>query len=167
MDMDGAEGEATPGLIEFARWETVVERDELTLTGLTYVCADTVTYPEAELAVSDLKYDPSYALQARFLSRQKQAIVNVTARNVRAFRVLDEGGLVDIWTAARQEGGISHSTFRVRGHGWQTESELEWLMEDAPGGYSYLIATPWQCLELVCRNPPEIEIAPAIIRLPH
>jgi hypothetical protein len=145
----------------------VIENDDLTLAGLNYFSTDTVTFPDVELALPGSTEDPGYALMAMFFSRQKQAVARILFRELRAFRILDEGGLVDLWHASQKIGRPGKTTFKVRGHGWQTESELEWLMGAPPDQYSYVVATNWQCLEVVCFEPPYIELEAAVVRKPQ
>jgi len=156
----------TPGFIEFARWATEVENDDLTFAGISYFATDHVLFPDLELALPGAPQNPEFDLVATFFSREKQAIVRVLGQNVGAFRVLDEGGLVDLWVASKERPRPGRTTFRVRGHGWQQESELEWVMGAPPDGYSYMVATRWQCLEMICYDPPHITIEAASVRRP-
>ena len=44
--------------------------------------------------------------------------------DVEAFRMLDEGGLMQLWAASAEQPRPNPTTFRVRGHRWTQESEI-------------------------------------------
>ena len=150
--------------IEFAPWSTLVENDDLHLVSLRYGHApqrvDFVSEGfSLELPVS--KDNKVGALEAVFLSREKRAAVVFSFDDVSAFRVLDEHGLVDMWEASGKTARPAHTTFKVKGHKWQEESFLSWFMRDCE--YSFMVATGWDCLEVVAGTEPTVELLAAAV----
>lgn len=124
--------------VQFARWRTAVENDDLSLVSMNLSDGRTLT--------------------AIFKSEQRGAKVAFTFHDARAFRVLDEGGLLELWEASSKNPRPAQSTFRVRGHMWQSESPLAWIHGTAEPYFSYMIATDWDCLEVVSFDPPDIRL---------
>jgi len=147
------------GGVQFASWDTPVANDDLTLVSLRYgLSPSRVEYRDFALALTDEGPHP-HELEAVFLSREKLTAVVFGFNDVRAFRVLDEAGLVELWSASAQTPRPSNSTFMVRGHGWQKESDLLWFHGE--NQYSFMVATNWQCLEVVTSTQPTIEFRKA------
>lgn len=141
--------------IEFAEWRTPIENDELQLLDVVYKDGGAAM----EFFQRDFGVDipPSRTMDmdlvARFFSADQKAIFRVSCSPI-AHRVLDEHGLVELWSATAEQGGRpAMATFRVRNHGWTQESHLSFF-HGAQDGYSYMIATGWDCLELVSAQPP-------------
>lgn len=71
-----------------------------------------------------------------------------------AFRVLDEHGLQELWEKTSEFGGRpGASTFRVRNHSWTKESPITFLASE---GWSYVVATDFDCIEIVSAEAPLI-----------
>lgn len=150
--------------VEFAPWRTEVEGDELTFVSVCHGGSALVTYPQEGFGLRvDTDSDETFALEARFLSKEKRALVTFGFAYVSAFRVLDEHGLGELWEAARKDRTGTLSTFRVRGHKWQYESELSWLTLGDEHDYSFLVSTGFQCLEVVAPKEPLIQLKPATV----
>lgn len=128
----------TAGGVQFSAWSTDVENDDLRLLSLS---------------LSEKR-----VLTAMFFSREKDRRVRFTFVDARAFRVLDEGGLVELWTASKTSSRPAETTFRVRGHSWQAESPLAWVHGSDDTGFSYFVATDWDCLEVVVAEQPTVEL---------
>jgi hypothetical protein len=128
----------TAGGVEFAAWATGVENDDLRLISLSLTTERTLTVV--------------------FFSSDKDRNVRFTFQDARAFRVVDEGGLLELWAASNSTPRPAQTTFLVRGHAWQAESPLAWFHGSDDTGYSYLVATDWDCLEVVVSEPPAIEV---------
>lgn len=74
---------------------------------------------------------------------------------VSAFRVLDEHGLTQLWEKTAELGGRpGQTTFKVRNHLWTEESLISFL--GAQDGWSFVIASDWDCVEIVALTPPTI-----------
>ena len=140
MTEDAKVLDLTANGVEFAPWPTVVENDQLALVAI---------------ALSEDRI-----LTAVFSSKEKQANVEFTFDQVDAFRVLDENGLLELWAVSRERTRPAQTTFRVRGHMWQKESPLAWIHGAEEPYYSYMVATGWDCLEVISINPPHINVGP-------
>jgi hypothetical protein len=144
--------------IEFARWETPIENDELHLIDLSYGGGDWSTELVAErlfLEIPASERVPLTGLNATFLSVPQRALFRVSSAESYTFRVLDEHGLTELWSARNLQGKEAKATFRVRNHGWNRESELSFAMQDAD--FSFVVSTSWACLEIVSRTSPSVE----------
>lgn len=124
--------------VQFAEWTTGFENDTLSLVSL---------------GLSEER-----VLSAVFFSHEKNQQVRFTFIDARAFRILDEGCLLELWAASKKKPRPAQSTFRVRGHAWQAESPLAWFHGSDQSGFSYLVATDWDCLEVIVYDPPTIEM---------
>ena len=150
--------------IEFAPWSTLVENDDLHLVSLRFDRATQRIDFVSEgfgLELPGRNDKKVGALEAVFLSREKRAAVVFSFDDVSAFRVLDEHGLVDMWEASGRTARPAHTTFKVKGHKWQEESFLSWFMRDCE--YSFVVATEWDCLEVVAGAEPNVELRAATV----
>lgn len=164
MDDTSDRLESMPGAIQFEAWPTPVENDQLHLVSLRYgSAAKEVHIVEDGIALRLPEYDALETddLEATFLSREKRAVVVFTFSNVSAFRVLDEHGLTELWQASSTQPRPAKTTFRVTGHKWQEESFLSWVMASCE--FSFMIATDWECLEVVSNFEPTIELRSAVV----
>lgn len=94
-------------------------------------------------------------LVARIYVYEPEKVYRVTFDRISAVRLLDEGGLLEIWAKTEELGGRpGQTTFLVRNHAWTEESVLSFLATD---GWSFIIASDNECLEVVSANPPRIE----------
>ena len=97
----------------------------------------------------------TYDLVATLFAPDDEQIYRIHYAGVQGFRVLDEGGLLELWEASATQGRPASTTFRVRGHGWSRESPLTFCFpEDC---WSWMLATDWDCLEVVCSVEPFVE----------
>ena len=102
--------------------------------------------PSREVAESELRI--------RALALDDGSLYSVRFARVTAFRLLDEGGLLELWTATEALGGRpARTTFRARGHSWSRESPIPF---EHAGGWSYVLATDNECVEVLS------DVAPAI-----
>ena len=124
--------------VQFAEWATGVDNDNLSLVSLGLT--------------------QERVLSAVFFSSEKNREVRFTFFDARAFRVVDEGGLLELWAASKETPRPAESTFRVRGHAWQAESPLAWIHGSDQSGFSYIVATDWDCLEVIVQDPPTVEM---------
>lgn len=151
------------GTVEFAPWPTEVQNDNLAFVGIRYGGYAQVNHRDDEQGI-ELTLDyarQDCCLEATFISREKKTGVVFSFDGVSAFRVLDEHGLTELWVASAREARPASTTFKVKGHGWQRESELSWIM----GGceFSYMIATSCDCLEVITDREPTISYVPAVV----
>jgi hypothetical protein len=93
-------------------------------------------------------------LVARIRARDANTTYRVAFRTIAAVRLLDEGGLLEFWQKTADLGGRpGRTTFRVRNHAWTRESVLSFLVSD---GWSFVIASDTECLEVVSVSVPTI-----------
>ena len=146
--------------VEFDAWETPFKDGELTILDVRYDNGELDNeYPAEKIGFRlPKKYDlDDSILVVRLFFREEKSVYSLYFENVGAFRVLDEDGLCEIWQATAQQGGRpAHSTFKVRNHLWSKESPLSFF-SSAADDWSYLIATDWACVEVICKEPPEIQ----------
>lgn len=120
--------------VAFGRWETPFENARIELMA--------VAYGEDQSLAFDIRVPDS------------GATYRVRFEKVSAFRVLDESGLTEIWDRTGTGGGRPGSaTFRVRNHRWTRESPLVFLASD---GWSHVVASDDDCIEIVAGTEPEI-----------
>ncbi|MGQ3278712.1 MAG: hypothetical protein ACT6WE_19475, partial [Shinella sp.] len=93
-------------------------------------------------------------LVARIYSYDANKIYRVAFPWVSAMRLLDEGGLLEFWGKTKELGSRpGQTTFRVRNHAWTRESLLSFLVTD---GWSFVVASDNECLEVLSVAPPTI-----------
>jgi hypothetical protein len=164
MSDDNAKYDLILQRIEFSPWPTEVENDTLTLVGLKYGGFSRVDYVQEGYSLElQLDYgDIEDGLEVTFISQEKKAGVSFYFEKVSAFRVLDEHGLVDLWNASANSPRPAQTTFKVKGHRWQEESELSWVMPNCE--YSYMVATGFDCVEVVADCEPTVKLLTALVR---
>ena len=122
--------------IEFASWPTIIAHDHVEILSTAY---DAI---EGRLEV--------------VMERDDQRII-ATFIEVVAFRLLDEGGLTELWAAEDNQPRPAFATFRVRGHGWSRESPIPFI-HGTDHGWSFVIATITDCVEVLTRSEPRVEL---------
>lgn len=121
--------------VEFAPWSTVIADDRV--------------------ALLDVRFD-AVERQLEALLEGEAGRILVRFVEVGGFRVLDETGLTQLWAASEAAPRPGHTTFRVRGHRWTAESEITFHLGTS-NGWSYMIATDDDCLEVLTRVEPVVE----------
>jgi hypothetical protein len=146
--------------ITFAAWPTIVENDDLALGRLHLdLGSPLLTFASGKsLGLPHGGSISRYVLEATFISVEKEAVIRVASNDVVAFRVLDENGLVDLWSASQAMQRSGRATFRATGHKWTDESFLVFLDGGERPRFSYFVATKDLCLELVCVDEPVVEV---------
>jgi hypothetical protein len=158
------------GKIEFRRWETPFENEG------KFLDIAEVAFGPAELP--NWVWDPPPSLLKRprdgtlvaLIDLQKRqgfappVVYKVVFEEAKSFRVVEEDGLLDVWVAMRDMGGLPFgppdqppATFCVRNDNWSRESVLSFFHE-TDDGWSYVIATDDRCLEVLARYPPDITL---------
>lgn len=96
-------------------------------------------------------------LVARVHDRDADRVYRLVFPSIAAMRLVDEGGLLELWRMTATLGGRpGRTTFRVRNHAWTDESVLAFVGTD---GWSFVIATEDMCLEVVTATAPTITAA--------
>lgn len=133
-------------IVELASWDTPFKGKDLEILSVSYGVFDHL----------NLNLNESPELLVRVQCLVTKNIYQVHFDNVGAFRVLDEHGLQEIISFPFHKG--IKSTFpalKVRKHGWSTESPLSFFM-GTDEGWSYMIMTGWDCVEVLTRDEPVI-----------
>lgn len=153
--------------LEFSPWPTEVENDNLWLGRLGFdVGAPLVTFMRDQTSYSLPSSDQGHelTLEADFVSIDKSAVIRFVFQNVIAFRVLEENGLLELWSASDVNPRPASTTFRARGHKWSEESILIFMAGGSELRFSYFVATDMHCLEVVCSEDPTVtNIGPALV----
>lgn len=130
---------AEPGDIVFGPWATPFADAAVDILGVAYAPSPGGDGPDLTARVRDLG---------------SGRVWRVVFPTIAAMRLLDEGGLVEVWQRTAEIGGRpGRTTFRVRNHGWTRESPVTFLASD---GWSFVIASDDLCLEVVSATPPLI-----------
>jgi len=80
-----------------------------------------------------------------------ESVFEIIFDDVGAYRLLDEHGLTELW----ESGKVKSNCFKVKEHGWSQESPLSFFMH-SKDGWSYLISTEDECVEVVSTSEPQI-----------
>ena len=157
------------GTIEFSRWETPFENDG------KFVDIGEIVHGPEELPnwvwdpPPSLLKNPAEASLIALVDVQKRqgfappVVYKVVFEGVRSFRVVDESALQEFWGAMGDKGLLlgtplrPPATFRVRNHVWSRDAVFS-FMRETDDGWSYVIATDNQCLEVLALEPPDITL---------
>lgn len=130
--------------IEFLEWDTPFKNTRNGILEATYVGSNSS------------ETDKNWDLKIRIHDYDNDKNYSIFFDNISGFRILDEHGLVDLWTVGSNR--PAQSTFKVRNHSWHKESPATFFFGSHPDGeYSFVISTDWDCAEVVCKNTPRIE----------
>ena len=156
--------------VEFSDWETPFQNDEISILGVQYLGGglDMKDYRAGFGFAAEDRWDMAgYELIVHLCSWRRDEpwsasstakIYALSFKWIGGFRVLDEVGLLELWEATAKSGGRpAHSTFRVRNHLWSRESPVPFLAV-ASDGWSFVVASGWDCIEVIARMEPEITL---------
>ena len=148
--------------MEVREWKTPFSKGDLHIVDLSWNGGHlSVDYAEGnryELVGS--KRHSIYSLIISLFHVETESIYDLKFRNVGVFRLLDESGLLELW----KENEVSLNSLLIKGHAWSKESPLTFLM-GYEEGWSHLVATQDDCVEIVSDEHPEIELVEKINRL--
>lgn len=146
------------GAFEFSAWQTPFENSSVLVLDVAF--SRPRLWPEGREPTATqplLEALQSAELVIRVYVHGEASIYRLSFDSVSAFRVLDEHGLMQLWHKTDELGGRpGQATFRVRNHLWSEESPLSFL--GTQDGWSFVIATGDDCVEIVARTPPKIEL---------
>lgn len=111
-----------------------------------------VKYPDGSgYDLEGSKRHSDYQLIISVFHEESESLYDVMFEAVSGFRLLDEGGLLELWT----QGTKFPNSALIKGHLWSKESPLTFIsgFEDE---WSHLIATSDECAEIVSDQHPEI-----------
>ena len=139
----------------FGEWETPFANEYVTIYEVAY--SPVLSDPDLdirEMPESMLRQRPRHQLTIRISIGKTGQIYRILFEETSAFRVLDEHGLTELWQETSGKGSRpAYTTFRIRNHAWMRESMASFLVAD---GWSYVIATDFDCVEIVSGKPPVI-----------
>ena len=159
--------------IETAPWNTLLDGSELHILSAGFSRDN-----EFGLGIKNEKYyevenshfkNPTFTqLVVRVFSEKLEAVYQIHFFDVGAFRVLDEHGLQEMMEPLGKTD--TFPTFRVRHHGWTEESPLSFHM-GTEKGWSYVVMTGWDCVEVLTQSEPRIvfesKVEPKLGSLPN
>lgn len=146
-------GKFGSGEFEFGEWATPFTDAAVEILEIAYAPRDTGPHMPVH-APSHLRGQDGRDLVARVHARDAKSIYRVVFPVIAAMRLLDEGGLIELWQKTQELGGRpGRTTFRVRNHAWTHESVVSFLASD---GWSFVIASDDECLEVVSLTAPII-----------
>ena len=90
-------------------------------------------------------------LIVRVFHEETEALYEVAYETVNAYRLLDEHGLLYLWSSEQPK----KNTFKIKGHPWHEESPLSFAMGNDQE-WSHILVTNDECLEVICRESPRI-----------
>ena len=140
--------------MEVKEWDTPFNEGTIFIVDLSWNGKNfSVEYPKGpayELRGS--KRHSDYALIVSVFHLETEAVYDVMFKVVSGFRLLDEGGLLELWTPGKK----SPNCALIKGHLWSKESPITFI-----SGYeeewSHLISTEDECVEVVADEHPEIK----------
>lgn len=165
--------------IEFARWETPFENNEIEILSILYGSGGLSSREFRKGDATGILYESPeiYPTQGRDLlvrlfDRDTESIYQVTFHDVSAYRVLDEAGLAHYQegnghpntsvSLATLRAGSRISTLRIRNHPWSKECPLSFL-ETIVGEWTFDIWSRCECLEVACLVEPKVEFIEKVL----
>lgn len=145
------------GAFEFSQWQTPFENSKIAVLEVAYHSDISLPdqYQSGHQYRSLLRSSQEAKLEIRLYAYDENRIFRVSFDTVSAFRVLDEHGLIQLWEKTAELGGRpGQTTFKARNHLWSEESLISFL--GAQDGWSFVIASDGDCIEIVARAPPKI-----------
>ncbi|MDA0665012.1 MAG: hypothetical protein O3B08_19555 [Proteobacteria bacterium] len=155
--------------IEFSAWETPFKDGNITILDVRFQTGK-LNQEHTDLGIGytmPAKYGLDAAvLTVRLFHKDVEAIFSLLFRDVGAFRLLDEHGLDELWQESVKQGNRpTQSTLKVRNHLWAKESPLAFF-SFAKDNWSFVIGTDWECVEIVCKEPPNIQLEETVCGYP-
>ncbi len=158
--MTNKEAKGSELKVEFGVWDTPFMDGDITILDVSYLDGELSNeYGDERVRFSlpPTRNLGSASLVVRLFHKEDRSVYALSFKDVGAFRVLDEHGLLDVWAASDERPRPNQSTFMVRNHRWSEDSMLSFV-NFADDGWSYLIATDFDCVEVVCSQPPKIKL---------
>ena len=146
------------GEFEFGEWRTPFSDSDVTILEVAYAPKrpDPDDKPRYYRDQSLLRTPGDDDLVARVYNSDTDCIFRAVFSETIAFRLLDEHGLTQLWSKTEELGGRpAKSTFRVRNHLWTAESRISFI-HGTDDGWSFVIASDLECLEVLSVRPPLI-----------
>ena len=140
--------------MEFDTWATPFSEGEIHIVDLHWGARDWwIEYADGKRYETKAPFESeNEALLVSIFHRESETVYLVTFEYPIAFRLLDEHGLVEVWA----EKQTPANCLKVKGHGWSKESAISFAMGE--DGWSHIIATGDECVEVVCSASPKVEL---------
>ncbi|MCG9656861.1 hypothetical protein VME0621_03071 [Vibrio mediterranei] len=141
--------------MEVKEWDTPFSEGTIYIVDLSWNGRHfSVTYPDGsgyELKGSERHKD--YALIVSVFHEETETLYDVMFETVSGFRLLDEGGLLELWAVGEKFPNCA----LIKGHQWSKESPITFISgyEDE---WSHLMATSDECVEIVSHKHPDIKL---------
>lgn len=136
----------------FDDWDTPFNEGTIFLVSAAWGGGEwSVSYPNGKSYHLQIPTGTKAILTLTLFHLETESVYELRFPSASAFRVLDEGGLLNIWNEIQ----TNHNCFKVKGHAWSEESSVTFAM-GSDDGFSFLITTSDDCVEVVCQHPPEI-----------
>ena len=136
----------------FDSWDTAFNEGKLFLISAVWGGAEwSFSDSEGKSYQLQLPATSNAILTITLFHLDTESVYELRFSSASAFRVLDEAGLLHIWNERQS----STNCFKVKQHAWSEESEVTFAM-GSDNGYSFIIATEDDCVEVVSQHPPQI-----------
>lgn len=146
--------------MEFCKWETPLNSGDISILSVVYGCRDwDLSSHNVRYEYQDSRLSGDVALIVTVFHDITESVYEVQFRKIGGHRVLDEHGLLDMWDVSNPR----ENCFKVRKHQWANESPLSFELNTI-GGWSYVMATDFECVEVLTDAEPKIVL---IERLPN
>jgi len=139
--------------MEMKPWDTPINQGELSVLAVNYGRDDWGLSCEQGSYVHQMPHQSSsHTLTITVFHLLTESIYELRFEHVGAYRVLDEHGLLDMWS---HKTDVTGNCFKVRNHAWAEESPVS-FMTNTIDGWSYMISTDWDCVEVLTEADPDI-----------
>jgi len=126
-------------MIQLEKWETIISHGDLTIQNLHW--ENKFEAIELKVQIKNIKTDIIYSVICEYIS---------------GFRILDEEGLSEVWTHPDYSLEKMGHTIKIKDNLWSKESPLSFF-HASNDGWSYLITTDNECLEIISEKIPIIK----------
>ena len=147
-------------IIEISEWQTPFQDGNLSIVSLDWGYKKFSLGRPKGYEYETKGHDEDYELSVVVFHLETEHIYAIKFPSADTFRILDEGGLLSIWSAKdwREK---AKNTVKIRGHEWSKESPLSFF-HNSNDGWSFLIATSMECVEIVTTSEPDISLVEKI-----
>ena len=145
--------------MEIKNWETPFGSGELHIVSTHWGTRDWyVEYPDKKrYEIDNSFHSKDTELTITIFHVDTESVFEVTFDYIGAYRLLDEHGLMELW----ESGKVNSNCFMVKDHAWSKESVLSFF-QCTTDGWSYLIASGNECIEVLSLSEPKINFVKKI-----
>ncbi|SON53319.1 hypothetical protein [Vibrio tapetis] len=147
--------------MEFSRWETLINEGDISVLSVVYGCQNWyLSGQDTRYEYRDLRFSDEIQLTVTVFHEMTESVYEIQFRQIGGHRVLDEHGLLEMWGSKNPK----DNCFKVRGHQWTHESPLSFELNTV-GGWSYVIASDWDCVEVLTHEDPTVVLVERLTNL--